>query len=81
MGKVQSWLDAIAEKDPARALDLFVRLLEYHVPKLARTEGKEESHEEPPLIRVVFVPPPDRMGKPDTAPGDLSPMSKCDSPD
>jgi len=37
--KLQTWLDAVAEKDPARALDLFVRLLEYHVPKLARTES------------------------------------------
>ena len=28
----QGWLDAVAEKDPARALELFARLLEYHVP-------------------------------------------------
>lgn len=35
---LQGWLDEIATKDPAKAADLFVRLLEYHVPKLARTE-------------------------------------------
>ena len=37
VGKLQTWLDAIAEKDPARAADLFVRVLEYHVPKLSRS--------------------------------------------
>lgn len=31
-------LDRIAEKDPAKAADLFARMLEYHVPRLARTE-------------------------------------------
>jgi hypothetical protein len=36
--KLQIWLDAAAEKDPAKAADLFVRVLEYHIPKLARTE-------------------------------------------
>lgn len=36
--KLQEWLDAIAKKDPAKAADLFVRLLEYHIPKLARSE-------------------------------------------
>ena len=55
VGKLQTWLDAIAEKDPARAADLFVRVLEYHVPKLARTElsGKDGS----PLNFTLFVPP------------------------
>jgi len=38
VGKLQAWLDRIAKKDPVRAADLFVRVLEYHVPKLARTE-------------------------------------------
>jgi hypothetical protein len=37
VGKLQTWLDAIAEKDPARAAHLFVRVLEYHVPKLSRS--------------------------------------------
>src|SRR6516162_6012835 len=67
VGKLQAWLDAVAAKDPGKAAELFVRVLEYHVPKLARTEVKEEPREEPQLIRVVFVPPPDRTGKPDTA--------------
>jgi hypothetical protein len=36
--RLQSWLEQIAADEPAKAADLFVRLLEYHIPKLARSE-------------------------------------------
>jgi hypothetical protein len=36
--KLQTWLDATAEKHPDKAADLFLRALEYFTPKLARTE-------------------------------------------
>lgn len=36
--KLQEWLERVAEDDPARAADLFLKVLEYHVPKLGRTE-------------------------------------------
>jgi hypothetical protein len=36
--KLQGWLDRVAVRDPAKAVELFARLLEYHVPRLARTE-------------------------------------------
>lgn len=39
--RLQGWLDDIAADDkhgPKAALDAFMGLLEYHVPKLARTE-------------------------------------------
>lgn len=44
--KVQEWLDRTADgdlvhgvlPDPARALDLFLRMLEFSVPKLSRAE-------------------------------------------
>lgn len=35
---VQGWLEAIAETDPKGALAAFTALLEFGVPKLARTE-------------------------------------------
>lgn len=44
-GRVQEWLDQIAAEDgPAAAFRCFSDLLEYHVPKLSRTEvsGKDE---------------------------------------
>jgi hypothetical protein len=42
--KLQEWLDRVAEgsggikPDPAKAADLYLRAIEYHIPKLARTE-------------------------------------------
>jgi hypothetical protein len=42
--KLQEWLDDVAmgvggnRPDPAKAADLYLRAIEYHVPKLARTE-------------------------------------------
>jgi len=47
--KLQEWLDDVAmgvggnRPDPAKAADLYLRAIEYHIPKLARTEltGKD----------------------------------------
>lgn len=39
VGRLQEWLDRIAEDDPSKAADLFVKLLEYHVPKLSRSDS------------------------------------------
>jgi hypothetical protein len=36
--RLQIWLDEIAKKDPKAAYDCVLDLMEYHVPKLARTE-------------------------------------------
>ena len=47
---VHRWLAEI--DDPAKRLDLYLRLLEYHVPKLARTEVSGADGQ-PLQIRVV----------------------------
>jgi len=36
VGQMTTWLDGI--DDPAKKLDLFLRAIEYHIPKLARSE-------------------------------------------
>jgi hypothetical protein len=36
--RLQEWLDQIAADDPKRAFELFQSVIEYHVPKLGRTE-------------------------------------------
>ncbi len=36
--RLQEWLDRIADKDPEKAFSLFQSVIEYHVPKLQRTE-------------------------------------------
>lgn len=35
---VEGWLERVAKRNPGKALDLYLRLIEYHIPKLARTE-------------------------------------------
>lgn len=32
------WLDEVAAKSPEKACDIYLRAIEYHIPKLARTE-------------------------------------------
>lgn len=41
--RLEGWLDRIADKDPKQAFDCFQSVIEYHIPKLARTEhtGKD----------------------------------------
>ena len=36
--RLEGWLDQIADKDPKQAFDCFQSVVEYHIPKLARTE-------------------------------------------
>lgn len=36
--RVEGWLDEVAEKDPAKAIDLFTKLVDFHIPRLARQE-------------------------------------------
>lgn len=36
--KMDGWLQSVASEDPAKALDLYLRAIEYHIPKLGRTE-------------------------------------------
>jgi hypothetical protein len=53
------WLDRVAKTDPARAAEIYLRAIEYHVPKLARTEitGKDGGPVEQSL-EVIGVPSP-----------------------
>lgn len=36
--KINGWLARVGKRDPGRAMDLYLRMLEYHIPKLTRTE-------------------------------------------
>ena len=38
VSRLEKWLDQIAQEDPNKAADLFLRMIEYHIPKLARSE-------------------------------------------
>ena len=36
--RLQEWLDRIADDDPQKAFDSFMKVVEYHIPKLSRAE-------------------------------------------
>lgn len=36
--RLEEWLEQVAEKNPEKAFQLFQSVIEYHIPKLARTE-------------------------------------------
>ena len=38
IGNFETWLAKTAEKDPCKAADLYLRAIEYHIPKLSRAE-------------------------------------------
>ena len=38
VGKLGRWLERVAEDDPGRAADLFLRMIEYHIPKQRQVE-------------------------------------------
>jgi hypothetical protein len=37
-GNFVSWISQVADKSPEKACDIYLRAIEYHIPKLARTE-------------------------------------------
>jgi hypothetical protein len=55
--KLQAWLDAIGKRDPSRAADLYVRVLEYHIPKLARIESRLDGDLSFSARLVIKAPP------------------------
>lgn len=54
--RLQGWLDEIAKDEgPLAALNCFTDLLEYHVPKLARTEHTGKDGDDL-AIKVIAAP-------------------------
>jgi len=51
------WLNAV--EDPAKRLDLYLRAIEYHIPKLGRTEltGKDGGNINITRIEQVIIDP------------------------
>lgn len=59
VANVQGWLERTAKKQPARALQLFLDLCEYHIPKLGRVEhtGKDGEALTIQIVRYGNDPP------------------------
>lgn len=62
--RLTEWLDAVAngdaqskrEPNPAKAFELFQSVVEYHIPKLARTEHTGDPNKPIAVTQVAFVP-------------------------
>lgn len=52
---VSVWLTAVAQDDPAKALDLMSKLAEYATPKLARTDNTHSGVDGGPIQHAVKV--------------------------
>lgn len=59
--RMEGWLTRIEENDPAKAMDLYLRAIEYHIPKLGRTEHTGKDGAEVPLA-VVMIPAKEPRG-------------------
>lgn len=49
--RLEKWLDQIAEESPHSAFLAFMSVVEYHIPKLARSENRHEVEMIRPVIR------------------------------
>jgi len=50
------WLDQVAQKSPEKACDIYLRAIEYHIPKLARTEVTGTDGQ-PVALQVTWAQP------------------------
>lgn len=57
--RLEEWLDEVAVDNPAEAFRLFQSVIEYHVPKLARTENQlldsSGNPTEIPSVEITFI--------------------------
>lgn len=55
--RLNGWLDAIANESPKQAFDCFMGVVEYHIPKLARTESQtldKDGKPTDPISKIVI---------------------------
>jgi hypothetical protein len=53
VSRLEAWLLEI--EDPAKRVDLFLRAIEYHIPKLARTELTGKDGEVLPAAPTIII--------------------------
>ncbi len=51
--KLQEWLEATADKDPGKAIDLVAKLAEFIIPKLSRSELRGADGDGRLVIHIV----------------------------
>lgn len=56
--RLSAWLDEVSETNPAKAFELFQSVVEYHIPKLARTEMQqldENGNKSKPSLQISIT--------------------------
>ncbi len=51
--RLQEWLDRVAAENPKNALDMYLRLAEFVLPKLQRVDLYKQASGEPIVVNVV----------------------------
>ncbi len=47
---IERWLDEVATKDPAKAIELMIKISEFIVPKMKTVDFKNESEDKRPMF-------------------------------
>ena len=53
--KLEEWLDDVSRDNPAKAAEIYLRVLEYHIPKLSRAELSGNNGEALKIEVVCFA--------------------------
>ena len=53
--KLEEWLDQVAQDNPAEAFKLYQSVVEYHIPKLARTDTTVTGSDGGPVQHAIKV--------------------------
>lgn len=55
--EVEKWLNRVGRKSPDKALELYLKMIEYHIPKLTRSEhtGADGAPLAPPVFNFGFA--------------------------
>lgn len=71
--KLEGWLNQIAKRNPAKAFECFMSVVEYHIPKLNRTTVVGEEDQPVGVLIVNDIPRPQfNQGRPRKDPEDKS---------
>jgi hypothetical protein len=52
---LQKWITKVAADDPGRAAEIFLRAIEYHIPKLSRTDLTSGGKALPAKVSIEVV--------------------------
>lgn len=61
MSTAQEWIDRVAEKDPAKALDILIKMSDFVLPRLSRIDYKETDQPDNKIKVTICHVRPDQV--------------------